>query len=706
MLGSNFWRTTIDKSSIIRKKNSQNTFKRKVFIAFVCVNFLVLNCAFCIFPAFAQSGISNIGSLFNKSKQFQSEESDIDKTIIRAVQIDGNRLVSEEQILNTIDSKAGTKFDRDKILNDLQAIDNLGYFVRDSIQADPEQKEDGILLKIKIEENNPITNVQVLGNGVIPTDELLLVVQDLIGKPESIKKISQALDEIEKRYQEKGYVLARITDILMDPDGTLTIKLDEGVIDRIVIKGNTKTKEKYIKRLTPNLVPGEPYNEILLVQDFRSLEGTGYFEEIQRSLTPSKDNPAKYDLNIELKEKRSTSFGFGGGVNTVNGAFANFGFNNNNLFGEGKSVSFNTQFGTGILANTLVNQRFLAERKTMQAEAKYTDPNFLGTKNSVTFFTHGYTFNSYLVDLAQERNLGLGISLSRPLGKNIFAGVDLSGESVQIKEFNSTITDFLTNQLVQLDNGKFIDDIVEMSAFKPGQLFSNHEAGIKKQAANELAKKIRMEQLKGGKFINFNPSLVFDTRDNPQNPKTGWNNRINVGQAFGIGNDSYTKLGIDVRRYIPIGQKTTLAFNISGASKLIGDIPMYNQFRAGGYYGVRGYRAFSDLGIGSRSLLLSAEVRTPILDTIPGFQNTPLGQNLKLAVFSDFGYVGGNTTGSLSVNRLSKRLDLAFSTGIGLRANIPVLGSIRIDYGIPLIKTLWNHKNILGRFNFGLGERF
>ncbi|OGI09758.1 MAG: hypothetical protein A3I68_05335 [Candidatus Melainabacteria bacterium RIFCSPLOWO2_02_FULL_35_15] len=656
-----------------------------------------------ILPASAQSGFSNIGSFFNKNKHQQNQESNFDNALtIKEILIEGNRLISEESILDVINSKVGIKFDKDNVLKDLEAIDKLGYFVHDSIQANPEQTEEGILLKIRIEENNPISSVQIIGNSLVSTDELLLISQDLVGKPESLIKISEVLDRIEKKYQERGFILARVTDIGLDPDGTLTIKLNEGVIDKVVIKGNTKTKEKYIKRFLPDLLPNEPYNEILLVQDFRALQGTGLFEDIKRNLTPSKENPDKYDLNIELEEKRSSSFGFGGGVNTLNGVFANLGYSNSNLFGEGKQASFNTQFGTGILANTFVDQRFLADRKTIQVEAKYSDPNFLNTKNSVTLFTHGYTFNSYLVDLAQEKNIGLGASITRPLGMNLFGGLDLSGEAVQIKEFGSSATDFLTEQLVNIGGGKFINDFTEKGVFKPGQTFSEHEDAIKKAAAADTAKLIREEQLKGGKYLNFNPSLAFDTRDNPLNPRNGWNNKVNIGQGIGIGNDSFTKLGIDLRRYIPIGQKTTLAFNLQGASKLIGDLPMYNQFKAGGYYGVRGYRPFSDLGIGSRSLLASLEVRTPLLDTIPGIQKTPLGKDLRLVFFGDFGYVGGNN----KINRLFNRLDTAASAGIGIRANIPMLGAIRIDYGIPFIKSLWNNKNILGRFNFGFSDRF
>ncbi len=656
-----------------------------------------------VLPVSAQSGFTNIGSLFSRNRHEENQEANFDKALtIKEVLIEGNRLISEKSILDVIDSKAGSKFDKDKILKDLESIDRLGYFVHDSIQADPEQTNEGVLLKIRIEENNPISRVQVTGNSLINTEELLSVLQDLVGKPESLTKISEVLDHIEKKYQERGFLLARIMDIGLDPDGTLTIKLNEGVIDKIVIKGNTKTKETYIKRFLPNLVPNEPYNEILLVQDLRALQGTGLFEDVRRNLTPSKENPDKYDLNIELEEKRNSSFGFGGGVNTLNGVFANLGYSNNNLFGEGKQASFNTQFGTGILGNALVSQRFLSNHKTMQAEAKYSDPNFLNTKNAVTFFTHGYTFNSYLVDLAQERNLGLGASISRPLGMNLFGGLDLSGEAVQMKEYGSSAADFLTKQLVNIDGGKLIGEFTEKGAYKPGQSFGEHEDAIKKVAAADAAKLIRQEQLQGGRYLNFNPSLAFDTRDNQLSPRNGWNNKINVGQGVGIGNGSFTKLGVDLRRYIPIGQKTTLAFNLQGASRLVGDLPMYNQFKAGGYYGVRGYRPFSDLGIGSRTLLGSAEVRTPLLDTIPGIQNTPIGKDLRLVVFSDFGYVGGND----KVNLLFNRLNTAASAGIGIRVNVPMLGPIRIDYGIPFIKSLWNNKNILGRFNFGFSDRF
>lgn len=688
---------------LIRKNilGSKSAFSRFLFALII----LLLTNNYC----FAQLGRSNIDSLLDIDSRVDSKSGLIfsnptNGVLIKEVRIEGNRLVDSDQILQVINSKVGTIFDKKLVLSDLQAIDSLGYFVRDSIKATPEKTEDGgILLKIRIEENSPITSVQIIGNEVVPSESLLEVVNPLIAKPESITKISEVLDQIEKSYQEKGYLLSRVKGIEVDPDGVLTINVDEGKINEVHIRGNEKTKEKYIKRLAKNLKPGEPYNEILLIQDLRALQATGFFEDIKRSVEPSESEPGKYDLVVEVKEGRTASFGFGGGVNTLSGVFGNLGFNNNNLFGEGKKLSLNTQVGTGILRSAIDDDRFLADERTIQAEARYIDPNFRGTDTVFSLFGNANTLTSYQVDLAQERSFGLGTSFTKPLGMNLFAGLEFLGESVDLREFNNTATEFLEDQLVSVDNGDFLDELVENNALQPGQTTDDRQKALERENARRLAQEIRDEQLEGGTFLHFNPSLSYDTRDKKVDTRDGWNNKLTFGQAVGIGTDSYSKLGIDIRRYVPVGEKSTLAFNVRGATALFGDIPTFNQFKAGGFYGVRGYRPFSDLGIGTRSFLASAEYRTPFVDKLPYLKNTSYADKVKLVLFSDFGYVGGNK----DINRLYNRLDVAASAGIGLRANLPLLGPIRVDYGLPLIKPLWDDTGFLGgRFNFGFADRF
>lgn len=645
--------------------------------------------------AAAQNTINSFSNIF----QDESRQG----ITIKEVSIEGNKLIPPEQILNVIKSRAGTAFDKNKILQDLEAIDNLGYFVRDSIQAFPERAEDGsIILKIRIQENSPIVGVQITGNKFLNTEELLQPSQELVSKPESISKISEVLDKIEAIYQQKGYLLARVSNIEITPDGVLNIEISEGIINTINITGNDKTKEKFIKKLMPNLLPGETYNEILLVQDLRNLQNTGFFEDVKRSVQPSKEDPSKYDLNIELKEKRTASFGFGGGVNTVSGAFGNVGFSNKNLFGEGKEASVNSQIGTGLLSSTLGDDRFLVNKRTHQFEARYTDPFFKDTNTKFSLFANSNAFNSYQVDLAQEKSIGAGTSFVKPLGMNLFGGLELFGENVELKQFGSGAENFLAMQLLTVDNGDYLGDLIEKNAAKPGQSLNAYNESVKKDTAQAVAKELRKEQLEGGNYLYFDPSIAYDTRDSEVNARRGWNNKLVVGQAVGIGNDSYSKLGIDIRKYVPVGQKATLAFNIKGNSSLFGDVPLFNQYKPGGYYGVRGYRPFSDLGIGTRSLLASVEYRTPFLDLIPGLKNSSISDNFRLVLFNDFGYVGGTS----KINKLYNRLDTAASTGLGLRANLPFLGPVRIDYGIPLIKPLWKNNSSFGRFNFGFADRF
>ena len=653
-------------------------FSSLIFCIFVSISLPVYSSSAIFHPL--ENDVDSSNTVFQEKVDFSLErqigEDGKKQLQIKEIQIEGNRLISESQILEVLMSNVGSAYEKENIISDLEAIDKLGYFVRESIQATPEISEDGVRIKIRIEENSPITSVQYIGNKNISSDELSKISEILIAKPESVNKISEILDQIEKKYQEKGFVLSKVSGVDVDPDGVLTVKIVEGVIDKVVFEGNTKSKETFLKRFFNNTKSNEVYNEILLVQDLRNLNNTGFFENIQRKIEPSSENPEKYNLVVSVKEKNPVSFGFGGGVNTLSGGFGNVGVTHGNVFGNGEKLSLNGQLGTGIIPSAFDDKQFLSHKRTLQLEARYTVPYFLGSNTQFSVFSSANTFSSYQVDLAQENTISTGVSFNKPLGMNFFGGLDLIGEKVSLDSIGNDSEIFIKDRLV--------------------------EEGLSEREATKQAHLIREKQLEGGNFLHFNPSISFDTRDSAKNTMSGWNNKLTFGQAVGIGSSSYSKLGIDIRKYVPVGDKDTLAFNIRGASALVGEIPTYNQFRAGGYYGVRGYRPFSELGIGSRSLLASAEYRTNLVDKIPFLKGTPLAENLKLVFFGDAGYVGGNK----SLNALYRRLDTAASIGIGVRANVPFLGPIRVDYGFPLIKPLWDNGSIWGRLNFGFDERF
>src|SRR5262249_10260158 len=150
--------------------------------------------------------------------------------------------------------------------------------------------------------------------------------------PQNLNRLSAAIDKVEQFYHQRGFLLARVTDVKDDPDGSVSLSLNEGVIDKIQIVGNKKTKD-FIIRNSMKLKAGSVYNERQLTDDLRKLYANGYFKDIRRSLVPSPDNPDKYDLKVEVAEKRTGTIGLGGGIDTMTGPFGSFTVGDSNFGG-------------------------------------------------------------------------------------------------------------------------------------------------------------------------------------------------------------------------------------------------------------------------------------------------------------------------------------------------------------------------------------
>ncbi|MBC7999781.1 MAG: hypothetical protein IAF58_17640, partial [Leptolyngbya sp.] len=202
------------------------------------------------------------------------------------VKIEGNRLVPTEDILGVVKTKRGDKFDRDVLLQDLKAINGMGYFDDRSLQALPEMKDGGVLLKIRVQENAPITQFSFDGNQALSSEELSKGFASQLGKPQNLNDLSASIDKVETLYHEKGFLLARVTDVKDDPDGNISLKVNEGQIESIQIGGNRKTKD-FIIRSGLKVKPGMVYNEKQLTSDLRQLYAKGFFQDIRRSLQPS-----------------------------------------------------------------------------------------------------------------------------------------------------------------------------------------------------------------------------------------------------------------------------------------------------------------------------------------------------------------------------------------------------------------------------------
>ena len=573
---------------------------------------------------------------------------------INKVSIEGNKLINGDKIKDTMVIRPGSLYSKSMLKEDLRRIYDMGYFT-EKIKAVPVATSDGIVLRIVVQENAPVTGVHIDGNSIIDDNELQSIFASQTGMPQNIGQLNEAIEKVEKLYADKGYVLARVSNIEDDPDGVINLKINEGVIDKVQFVGNRKTKDYVLKRMMASKA-GEVYNEKKLGEDMKRLFGTQAFKDVRRVITASPDNPDKYNLTIEVDEKRTGAISLGGGIDTSTGLFGSLGYNDPNFLGRGQNVSSVFAVGSGIINRNTATQ---ANARTYQFDVGWSDPSFMNTSNSLSVNGYGRNYSSFNVPLGVERRVGSEISWGRPLKSinHTSLGLSLRGENVHMQDFASSS-----------DLSKFNISSADRSA-----------------------------QLKGGTFLTLSPTLAFDTRDNRFSPTSGWLNTVSVGGSYGLsGSTTYGTVNANLRRYIKIRDGITLALNAQGGHNLMGDIPTFNMYRLGGSYSVRGFQE-GGLGIGNGFLVSSAELRTKI-PAMGKMKNIPILNSLTAASFVD----AGTVLGSSNINSMFNRTTRGISTGLGLRVNMPGVGPIRIDYAIPLM----GRSDYIRHWNFGVGEKF
>ena len=350
---------------------------------------------------------------------------------IKDIEIHGNNVVDANIILNSITQKKGDVFNRESVQADLKNIYALGFF-SEKMRAIPVNNPDGtITLKIILEENTPVTDFTIEGNTVVSTEEILSYLIDMKGKPQNISKLNEAIAGVQQCYASKGFILARIDSVTDDPDGTINISIREGVINRILIAGNEKTKDFVIERnvLTE---PGMVYNENLLKEDIVRLYASQAFKDVTREIEPCEDIPDAYDITINVQEQRTASVSLGGGLDTVTGVFGSVGIADNNFRGMNQRLSLNGLVGSGVI----LNDASIKRRMNMQIELSFFEPYFLNADTSLMSKIFYRDFGSYQVPVAIERRLGGEVTVAHRMKKNkhLTSTLSLGLENIDVKE--------------------------------------------------------------------------------------------------------------------------------------------------------------------------------------------------------------------------------------------------------------------------------
>ncbi|MEH2419775.1 MAG: BamA/TamA family outer membrane protein [Nostoc sp.] len=594
----------------------------------------------------------------------------------------------ENQVYRVIRTQPGQTTTRSQLQEDINAIFGTGFF--SNVQAAPEDTPLGVRVSFVVQPNPVLSKVQVQANpgtgvaSVLPANTVDEVFREQYGKILNLRDLQEGIKQLNKRYQDQGYVLANVIGApQVSENGVVTLQVAEGVVENIRVRFRNKdgqeTDEKgqpirgrtqdYIITRELELKPGQVFNRNTVQKDLQRVYGLGLFEDVNVSLDPGTD-PSKVDVVVNVAERSSGSIAAGAGISSASGLFGTVSYQQQNLNGRNQKLGTEIQVG---------------ERELL-FDIRFTDPWIAGDPYRTSYTTNIFRRSSISLifdgkdeDIrtfdpdnptnrdSQDRprilRLGGGVTFTRPLSANPYktsvwtASAGLQYQRVSARDADGNLR---KTGAVFDDNGNRTSDEIPLTLSNNGQ----------------------------DDLLLLQLGAQRDLRNNPLQPTSGSYLRFGIDQSVpvGLGNIFLTRFRGSYSQYLPIKLirltkgAQTLAFNLQ-AGTIFGDLPPYEAFTLGGSNSVRGYEEGA-LSSGRSYVQASVEYRFPVFSVVSG------------ALFFDVGSDLGTSTRAAEV--LNKN-GSGFGYGLGVRVQSP-LGPIRIDYGI--------NDNGDSRINFGIGERF
>lgn len=406
-------------------KNKRNSRRQIILIGFLTALFILSSLSF------VQAQANNQGK-------------------ITAIVVQGNENISIDLIISQIASNLGDVFSKENIEKDMKAVFDLGYFK--DVRIKLESFRDGYKVVFVVVENLPIKEISIEGNTVVSEEEMreVMVLQE--GQIFCQKILKNDVDRISQLYKDRGYLLINIKDIDFDEEGKLWIKISEGRLEKIVIEGNDKTKEKVITREI-NIEPGDLFNFETARKSLQNIYNLGYFEDVNMKLEPGTEEDSII-LVIKVIEKNTGKFGIGAGYNSEEGLMGFTSYEENNLFGGGQKIQAKVELG----GRTTYKLSFL-------------EPWLGGTPTSFGFEVYDTIKHKedkeeevILAEYDEER-LGGRLIFGRKISDSVKLGLELKSERVTHDLISGTLPEDtdegLTNSLVPTFSYDTRDNVFE-----------------------------------------------------------------------------------------------------------------------------------------------------------------------------------------------------------------------------------------------------
>jgi len=495
---------------------------------------------------------------------------DLTGKTVTAVSVADNANIPEDSIRKGIRLKPGDKLTAEAVRQDLQAIYEQGYFF--DVAADFQAVPEGVKVTYRVRENPILKEIVIQGNTKVTTDKLRGMMTLRTGEVVNSKTLNEDMRKVETFYHDQGYVLSKVSDLSMGADGKLTISINEGTLEGIQVKGNTKTKTYVITR-EMKMKAGEPFNATAAKRSMQKVYNLGFFEDVNMKLKPGKE-PNAVVVETDVVEQKTGTFSIGGGYSASDGLVGILELGDNNFRGTGDKVKMHWEFG-GAGSDGQRNWEFGYTRPWLDKKE---------TSLGVNFYQYTTEYNEYegetLLSTYDRKRKGWDLTMGRPQGEFTRNYLTLKNRTDSYVAHVSGTYDYSSNAAYKTSN------------------FGNTRSLIFAQ--------------------------TFDNRDNVFDPTSGRRNNLSVEVAgkFAGGDFNFNKFTYETRNYRKVGRSHVVAFRgtVGYAS---GSMPESQLFSAGGADTLRGY--YDEAYKGHKMLAATLEYRFPVAQKVSGVVFTDVG---------------------------------------------------------------------------------
>ena len=570
-----------------------------------------------------------------------SERDKIDKTVIvKGVEVYGNVSMKKKDILKYIPIKTGGYFSKKKVIDGYRSLGESGYFSQ--VVPDVQKTGNGVTVVYYVTENPTITGVNIIGNTVYPTDELLALLETKPNETLNFNSLRKDREAIIGKYSKDGYVLARVIDIGLNNSYELDIYLTEGVVRDIKLqkmvtkqKGNRrqatdtllKTKDYVIEREI-EFKEGEIFNINKYTQTENNLKRLGYIKNVKYEARDILGDSDGKDIVLLIDEDRTARLQGAISYGSELGLMGMLSLEETNWKGKGQTTSFSYE---------------KSDEDYSSLSLSFSDPWIKDTDR----ISWGWSLykNDYENDDSQAFSkidtYGFRINVGKGITRNVRIGLGTKLEYVTTEPDDE-----------YRNNPNYYDD-----KYYLWSLF---------------------------------PSITYDTRNSYFNPTRGEYARWQVegGYASGENADYFTNTTVELRKYHQgFFKKNTFAYR--AVFGIQSDSTKESQrYWVGGSSTLRGYDGGTFRG--TRKFTGTIENRTEFNDVLGG------------VLFFDFGRAWDYKGIDEGYHRDEKMPDgIAMAAGVGLRINTP-MGPLRFDFGWPIR----DDEESGMQFYFNMGQSF